>query len=173
MPWFLIAQFYFQLPSLIYFFSFVLITAFTTAIDRRYTNQHEHFTVWKATIMIVFPSMLVFFMYGNITFGELMLSICACVMASVVVMDWAVGIYNLKIKFEARKDSEPRDLLIERMKIPRVLFMLQRFWPFVCLIVLGFVNLLTVIVCGGLTTLLFNGRVADMWNRAYLYQKQL
>jgi hypothetical protein len=61
LPWFLIAQFYFRLPSLIYFLSFILITVFTTAIDKRYTNQHEHFTVWKASVLIVFPSMIVFF----------------------------------------------------------------------------------------------------------------
>jgi len=173
LPWFLIGQYYFRLTSLVYFISFICLTFFTMAIDKRYTNQHEHFTVWKASVCIALPSMLVFFIYGDVTIGELIVSIFSCILASFVAFDWCIGIFNLKVKILGGKDSGSRDLLIERLKIPRVFFKLQRIWPFVCLLVLGAVNLVTVVFSGGLTTLIFNGRVADMWNRAYLYQKQL
>jgi len=173
-PWVLLGQFYFRLPSLNYFISFAFISVFSTAIDERYTNQHEHFTIWKASVLIVIPSMVVFFLYGNMTMGEVIMSICLCLMVCFVAMDIVIGFLNMYIKISGHlKDDEPRDLLIERLKIPRVFFRLQRFWPFVCIIILAGVNLFTVVFCGGLTTLLFNGRVADMWNRAYLFNRQL
>lgn len=44
-------------------------------------------------------------------------------------------------------------------------------WPFVVLIALTPFYVLTVVFCEFITTLLFNGRVAAVWNRAYFQQQ--
>jgi hypothetical protein len=173
LPWFLLGQYYFRTQSVYYFVSFIFTAVFVSTIDERYTNQHEHFALWKASVLIIAPSMIVFYFYGDISFGELFLSVVLCIMICFVMADWALGIYNLKLKIKSKWQIDARDLLLERYRVPRFLVRLQKLWPFAALVLLGSVNLITVVFCGGLTTLLFNGRVADMWNRAYLYQKQL
>lgn len=176
-PWFVFCQFYWGVPSLYYLITLAACIVFMNTIDSRYTNQHEHFTIWKASFVICVPPIVVFFIYGNLSLGELVVSTILNIMVCFIILDFGLGVFNIFIKLTTvsmtwnKSIENLRELLIPRMQVPRVFIRLQRLWPFVALVLLSSVNLLTVIFSGGLTTLLFNGRVADVWNRAYLLQK--
>jgi len=185
LPWLIVGQYYWRLQGLYYFITFAVCGTFVHAIDTYYTNQHENLSIWKASVLIVVPFMVVYFLYGNVTFGELIVSEIMFLMSCFFVLDIGVGIYNLYCKWSVTRKAtargvpvdnhhgmDPRDLLLARMRMPRLFLAFRRLWPYASLPLLSLSSLITVIFSGGLTTLLFNGRVADMWNRAYLYQKQ-
>lgn len=46
-------------------------------------------------------------------------------MVCFVFTDWALGIYNIRLKMKGKFKEEARDLLIERYRIPRSLVRLQ------------------------------------------------
>eukprot|EP01112_Ceratiomyxa_fruticulosa_P013617 TRINITY_DN3835_c0_g1_i1.p2 TRINITY_DN3835_c0_g1~~TRINITY_DN3835_c0_g1_i1.p2 ORF type:complete len:192 (-),score=32.29 TRINITY_DN3835_c0_g1_i1:155-730(-) len=179
--------------------------------------------IWKAGVLVFVPFTLMFYIYGNLTFNEIIGSILLSIVMFVSVCEIILSYYDIFCRRKARnkivnlikkknemlaennvetliisedekgkekekekgdKDAakpanidtknihlDPRDILFERMNIPRMLIALKRFWPYAMILILGFGNLITVIFAGGITALLFNGRVADMWNRVYLAQK--
>jgi len=176
-PWFVFGQFYWRLQSLYYLLILISCIIFVTAIDARYTNENEHFTIWKGLLFLCIPPLLVFFFYGHVNFSFLVVSTMLHTIVAFILSDLVLGIYNVWVKHSSKKTSwegemdETRELLIPRLLAPRFLIGLQRMWPYVTMILLSLVGLFTVMVSGGLTTLLFNGRVADMWHRAYLLRK--
>jgi len=170
-PWFVLGEFYWRMESLYYLVVMLSCIIFIWSIDARYTSQNEHFTIWKATLFLCVPPTIVFYIYGQIHMADLVVSTILHIMVFFILCDWTLGLYNIWIKFSIKGKSDmelTRELLVPRLLVPRALISLQRIWPYFSMILLAIIGLLTVMVSGGLTTLLFNGRVADMWHRAYL-----
>eukprot|EP01113_Clastostelium_recurvatum_P014955 TRINITY_DN18227_c0_g1_i1.p1 TRINITY_DN18227_c0_g1~~TRINITY_DN18227_c0_g1_i1.p1 ORF type:complete len:138 (+),score=41.16 TRINITY_DN18227_c0_g1_i1:50-463(+) len=134
----------------------------------------------KIIPLLLIPPILVFYHYGRMTAFQLLLSMLVYILGIFVLIEVSLGVWNILVKFGTFRDrksgkwvagSKGRKYLKRRLKVPRVMFHPQIIWPYLTMGVLAIGNFLTVAISGSLTAVLYNGRVSDMWNRAYMHHR--
>lgn len=179
LPWLVLAQFYWALDSVYYTVVIIVVYVLFFALDHCMRNMHEYFTLLQVAPLFLLPPLVVFFRYGRITAFNLILSMFVYVLGLFALIEVVLGVWNILVKTRTcygrketgGKKAKPKKLLGRRLKIPLVFFNLQIIWPYITMAVLTFGTFITVAFGGALTALLYNGRVADMWHRAYLHHR--
>lgn len=82
-----------------------------------------------------------------------------------------MGFYN-NVMVKKLRVMETYQAFPGRIRVSGFFYEMQKAWPFACAVIMTVVNLVCVWLCSTLTTLLYNGAVADKWNRAHLMIKQ-
>eukprot|EP01113_Clastostelium_recurvatum_P039644 TRINITY_DN606_c0_g1_i3.p1 TRINITY_DN606_c0_g1~~TRINITY_DN606_c0_g1_i3.p1 ORF type:complete len:2408 (-),score=581.57 TRINITY_DN606_c0_g1_i3:45-6527(-) len=180
LPWIFLFQIYWRLDSVYYAVLAVVVFLLIKSLEFLFASMHEYFTLMKIIPLLLIPPILVFYHYGRMTAFQLLLSMLVYILGIFVLIEVSLGVWNILVKFGTFRDrksgkwvagSKGRKYLKRRLQVPRAMFHPQIIWPYLTMGVLAIGNFLTVAISGSLTAVLYNGRVSDMWNRAYMHHR--
>jgi len=172
LPWVLLCLPSWHYESLYYLFYFLLCVILSRFIDRRYGDQHEYFTFMKISMVLIIIPLATVLYNADMTLRQLLISMCLYIIVLyALITEIYLGLFN-NVVVKQLRPLETYQAFPSRIRIPGSFFALQKIWPFAALTIMTCANIVTVWLCSTLTSLLYNGAVADKWNRAHLLIKQ-
>eukprot|EP01113_Clastostelium_recurvatum_P026717 TRINITY_DN3208_c0_g1_i3.p1 TRINITY_DN3208_c0_g1~~TRINITY_DN3208_c0_g1_i3.p1 ORF type:complete len:581 (-),score=161.48 TRINITY_DN3208_c0_g1_i3:10-1752(-) len=179
LPWVVLAWFFWRSESIYYAVTIAVLVISMIAIDKFLRRIHEHITILKTLPIFLVPPICLFYVDGTLSGLPLIQSMFIYVLALYLAIEVILGLWNItaKIRLAATRQSRNtpdsrRRLLGWRFFIPLMVFRPQIIWPYITLAVLTMGNFVIIAFGGAITAFLYNGRVADIWSRAYFQGRE-
>jgi len=177
-PWVLLAWLYWNTESVYYAVTIVVVCVILFSIEKFMRNMHQYFAILKILPIFLIPPMVLFYENGTLTGLQLLQSMFMYIIVGFMLIEVILGVWNVTVKiftgtvFRNSGRGVQRRLMGWRLFVPLMVFQPQVIWPYATIAVLTIGNFLTIAFGGALTAFLYNGRVADIWSRAYIQQRE-
>eukprot|EP01002_Notosolenus_urceolatus_P007726 NODE_305_length_2270_cov_10.230527_g237_i0.p1 GENE.NODE_305_length_2270_cov_10.230527_g237_i0~~NODE_305_length_2270_cov_10.230527_g237_i0.p1 ORF type:complete len:722 (+),score=178.24 NODE_305_length_2270_cov_10.230527_g237_i0:258-2168(+) len=189
-PWVLVALNFWALESVWYLVLIIVIVLFWWVLAKIALERwqlHHHAGRFKAMILLVIPTTVLFFASGTLSFSQLIWSLVFYGLCLHLALHSGFGLFNLSYKVKTRlpnpsskynfqkktmndiaQDKKKLERFRKRLNIPAFLAILHRPTPYCIFFCLAVVNGLCCFVNSFITSILYNVKVYASWERQLL-----